>query len=463
MGTEHRVAAGTESNEQKYDHLKLLFLSLAFFCVIGAYTVTKELKNSIFYYTVGKEYIPLARWLAMFALVPGILIYSKLVDTLRRYQLLCIYSLFYAVFGLVFAYFIGHPEIGILNTNTNPNRLFGWLFYFFIEGCSPFVVSVCWAFANSINSPKSAQKNYGFMVSGSKLGGMLTAGAAWLMLRYSMFGSNSLMADLYSHQFLLIASSLLLFMVPLVIILMMRHIPGKYLHGYEAVYQVEKEKQKEGESNTGVLAGLNMLLRYPYVLGIFGMSFFYEMLATVLSYMAILEGGKSESLLGYLLEIAFMSHFVGFFISFFGTSALFSKLGTRRCLLLIPVMSGLALFYFMTSSSASRLLQVVFVFFRSINYAFSWPLRESLYIPTVKEIKFKSKSWIDAFGSKLAKSSGSAYNLILEWAGPSFFMLANSLFFSSIVGLWMITAWLLGKRFDKAVARNEVIGIDTTT
>src|SRR5579872_2430725 len=201
MGAGFIMIANTLSHEQEqnhYERLKLLFLSISFFCVIGAYTVTKELKNSIFAYTVGEDYIPTARFLVMIALVPAILIYAKLVDRLRRYQLLAFYSTFYAVFGLVFAYFLGHPEIGIPNTHTSPYRLIGWLFYFFIEGCSPFVVSVCWAFANSISTPEGARKNYGFMVSGSKLGGMFTAGLAWLLLRHQMLGGPSLMSDLHN-------------------------------------------------------------------------------------------------------------------------------------------------------------------------------------------------------------------------------------------------------------------------
>lgn len=454
-------AEHNQQQEDRYDTLKLIFLSCAFFCVIGAYTVTKELKNSIFSYTVGREYIPWARVMVMIALVPAILLYSKLVDRIRRYQLLCFYSVVYAVFGILFAYFLGHPDIGIPNTQTSPYRLIGWLFYFFIEGCSPFVVSVCWAFANSINTPQAARKNYGRMVSGSKLGGMLTAGLAWLMVRYNFLsGQGSRMVDLHNHQVLLVLSSVLLFMVPVVIFFMIKRIPARFLHGYEAAYQAEKHKKAE----TGMFSGLKLLFKYPYVLGIFGMSFFYEALATVLSYLTIAEAQSTSNsmseALAYLLEIAFLTHFVGFFISFFGTSALFNKLGTRRCLMLIPLSSGLALVYFMLSSSTATALQIVFVLFRSINYAFSWPLRESLYIPTIKEIKFKSKSWVDAFGSKFAKSSGSAFNLFIEWMGPTMFVFAHSLFFSGLIGCWVLTAWLLGRRFERAVARNEVIGID---
>jgi AAA family ATP:ADP antiporter len=100
------------------------------------------------------------------------------------------------------------------------------------------------------------------------------------------------------------------------------------------------------------------------------------------------------------------------------------------------------------------------VVLRAINYAFSWPLRESLYIPTVKEIKFKSKSWIDAFGSKFAKSSGSALNILAKWIGPASYFATYSFFFTGIIGLWVGTAFLLGRRFERAVAKSEVIGVD---
>ena len=69
-------------------------------------------------------------------------------------------------------YLVGHPEIGIANTETSPYRLFGWVFYFLNEGYSPFVLSVFWAYVNSVNNPTSAKKHYGLMIASSKLGGI---------------------------------------------------------------------------------------------------------------------------------------------------------------------------------------------------------------------------------------------------------------------------------------------------
>ena len=76
-------------------------------------------------------------------------------------------------------------------------------------------------------------------------------------------------------------------LVPLFIIMLMKKVPGRYLHGYEAVYKVEKERQKKGKSETGIWSGLTMLFNYPYVLGMFGIIFFYELVNTVLSYQRI--------------------------------------------------------------------------------------------------------------------------------------------------------------------------------
>ena len=85
-----------------------------------------------------------------------------------------------------------------------------------------------------------------------------------------------------------------------------------------------------------------------------------------------------------------------------GTRILLNKLGERICLMLIPTSMAVVLAIFMFHKASPNAIVFAFVLMKSVNYAFSWPVREGLYIPTTKEIKFKSKSWIDAFGSKLA-------------------------------------------------------------
>ncbi len=164
---------------EKDERMKVLMMAGSFFLVIASYTVVKELKDSVFVSIVGTDYQPRAKMISMFVLIPAIFFYSRLVDLLKRHQLLYFYTILYSLLGFVFAFFMGHPTIGLANTMVGPHRIFGWLFYFFVESYSPFVVSVFWSFASSITSPEAAKNNYTLMVSGSKLGGMLSSLIAW--------------------------------------------------------------------------------------------------------------------------------------------------------------------------------------------------------------------------------------------------------------------------------------------
>lgn len=457
-----------------YHRRKVMFLMFTFFFLIAGYTLIKELKDAIFVAIVGRDYLPKAKFLTPFLLVPLIFFYSFLVDRIRRFQLLYVYAIIFSVLSLGIAYFLGHPTIGLANTDTSPYRFFGWLVYFLYESASPFLVGVFWAFANSISTPAEAKKDYALLVAFSKVGGALAALFAWLMLSCRSLCGTDCLPDIFLIQLMLVVVAILLLGVPVCVYLLVRRIPGYMLHGYEAVYQAEKEKSKKGEEKTGMFSGLFTLIKYPYVLGIFGMVFFFEVLNVVLNFQRIVVAQLSSSgiaeFCGNLYKPLFFMHSIGFFIALFGTRTLVQRLGERRCLLLIPGSAGVLVLLFMAHTwlgnpfmSVNAALMILFVLLRSINYAFSYPIREALYIPTVKEMKFKSKSWIDAYGSKIAKSFGSFFNLCTKQIaapGTFGFLMVYSLFFGGMIGLWYIVAYLLGNRYERAVAQNEVIGLN---
>jgi AAA family ATP:ADP antiporter len=448
----------------KQERVKFALLTLTFFLVIASYTLVRELKDSIFMTVVGEQYLAWIKIASIVVMVPAVMLYAYLVDRMRRYQLLAFYSLAYGALGVLMAYFIGHPTIGIANTVASPYRLFGWVFYFFIEGYSPFLVGAFWAFANSVTSPEEAKKNYGIMVAGSKFGGLLSAIFAWYLFSCQIPSVMSL-SGVFKHQALMGVSALLLLFVPLALQMLIKYVPGHLLHGYETAYQLEKHKSKEEKGKVGMLSGLRMFWQYPYVLGVFGIIFFYEVSFVVLNYQRLLLVKSSSVDISQmsctLFEQVFMVHLVGCLFSLVGTSFLMRRLGERKSLMLIPILSGLLILYFVLVNTLQAII-VVFVGLRALNYAFSYPVRESLYIPTVKEVKFKSKSWIDAFGTRIAKAFGYSFNIcaqnVLTKFGLAAFAFANSIFLGAIVLMWGVTAYLLGKRFQRAVENNEVIG-----
>lgn len=460
MSTINTVSIEKQNNSGS-SILKVFLLGLIYCLLIAGYSLTRDLKNSVFLAIVGKEFIPWARVIGLLILVPAILFYSRLVDNIRRYNLLIYYSLFFGIAGLLCAYLLQHDEIGIPNTATNVYRLFGWFFYFFVEAYSPFLVSVFWSFANSISNPEEAKSSYGPIVAGSKIGGILSTSLAWYL--FSISNNNDLQGinDATSHCLLMIISSLCILLVPFVVSILVKYVPGEQLHGYEAVYQVEKEKKQHGTNTTGMFGGLRMFFQYPYVFGIFAIVFFYELINTVLGFLRLgvaQEGSASLSeVSGTLFKVACITHVVGLFFSLIGTSTLLNLLGVRICLLLVPIFMGCFLTYLFYTTSSDAIINA-FIAFKAIHYAFNWPLRESLYIPTIKEIKFKSKSWIDSFGSKIARTAGSFINVIAAQFGEVLLLPMHSIVFALIIISWFVVSYWIGKKFEKAVKSNTVIG-----
>jgi len=442
---------------EKQERTKIFLVSFIFGLVITSYTIYKEMKDIVFVEIVGADYVPRAKMISIFVLIPAILFYSFMVNRVRRHQILCFYSILYGILGLVFTYLLGHPVIGISNTDTSPWRLFGWIFYIFIEGASPFLIGVVWAFANSIHNPKEAKNYYAFLVTFSRVGGLIGAGFGWYLLSHRVIAPL-----LVKQQLLLLLPSLVLFLVPVAVWLLKKKVPSHLLHGYEAVYAYEKKVEKSHEQ-PGLFSGLILLIRNPYVLGIFSIIFFYEMVNTVLSLLRITYslGDGLEEFSSRLFALTFGYHLVAFFIALLGTQALMRVLGERRCLMLVPISIGVLLFAFLFVGTFEA-FTVAFIAMRAINYAFFYPVRESLYIPTVKAINFQSKAWIDAFGTKISKGAGSLFNEtarhVVRTSGLAASQMLHAGFFAVIIGLWVLIAHKLGNRYARAIARNEVIG-----
>lgn len=455
---------GLSLDLDKQEHHKVVWLTITFFCVIGSYTVLKEMKDVLFAQIVGSDQLWLVKILSMFILLPATLLYAKLVDVMSRLSLLMFYSFLYGVGGVVIAYFLADPVVGLANTTPDSSRYFGWFIYLFYEGIVPFVVSVFWAFCNSITGPETAKKAYTLIIAGSKLGGMFMAGIAWMLFVHSKMLGEWEPSSIGLNQFLLIYSSFVLALSPLIIYHLIKSGTTKELEGYSAVHKLEQEQEKKGESETGVWSGIAMFYKYPYILGVFGIFFFYELINVVLGIQRtiILQTTTKDAVefSGKMFEQRFWMHCIGFFVSFFGTRILVKKLGERACLVLMPLIVGALLFYLQYSYNADTVTKI-FMALGMLNYSFSSPLRESLYIPTVKDIRFKSKSWIESFGQRFAKSCGSGVVGIITkiaMVGSPVYMMLYSSFFVVVITLWTIVAWFLGKKYVSVVKNKEVIG-----
>jgi AAA family ATP:ADP antiporter len=94
---------------------------------------------------------------------------------------------------------------------------------------------------------------------------------------------------------------------------------------------------------------------------------------------------------------------------------------------------------------------------KGMSYALNNPTKEILYQMTSTSIKFKCKSWIDTFGQRSAKATGS---LITNAFATSMVELNN---YGSLVGVIMsaFLIWVskyMGEQFEELSSNKEKIG-----
>jgi AAA family ATP:ADP antiporter len=409
---------------------------------------------------VGASLIPNAKIYSLFFIIPLILIYSRLVDILRRHHLLYCFALFHGLLGLIFYFILLHPIYGISNSLTSPNRLAGWAFYFFMESFDAFFSTTFWSFADSINKPKDAKNYYGLLVAGSKFGGIFASLLLYLVLHYS---TTQLHIMLLPNA--LLVGSLFLVAAAGSIYLLIKKVPDDYMHGYEMAYQLEKRKPKDKKTLVQLFKscfdGLIIILKNPYVLGIFSLVIFCEIIVVIFDFWMALYADKTYNSVGQMTEF-YASYYliynvIGLAITLLGTTPILRILGLRAALFAFPIVCiGLFISAFLSPTAA--MFYWIIVALRAFNYALNHPTREVLYIPTTKNVKYKAKTWTDAFGTRIAKSMGSGFNVLVKGLPPSFALYVSLTFSLGLASFWIIIAYFLGKTLQNAIDQQKVIG-----
>lgn len=435
---------------------KFLLFGIGYFCLFCAYTTAQVIKESIFAHTVGLSYINYARLVSVGILIPFVLLYNLLVDRMKKVSLVALVFVSYASLQIIYSLFLTHATIGLTNTQHDAWRLFGWGFFFLIECLAPFTLSVFWAYLNSTTGPEQAKTNYGLISSFGALGGIVSAGSAWLYLSNQLNASASQSA--YMHQLLSFGSAILMLITAFIIFYLKHETPDRLLQSY-AVRIGATSETKEAPS---ILHGARILVKTPYVFGIFAMVFLYEMTSMIIAFLKLkaIKGFSSNlcEVTTLLFKVTCITQIIGFFFALIGTRTLMRFFGERFCLLFIPSCISVA-FAFMLLDQFSFLSVIVgFIIIRALNYSFIRPVKEALYIPTSVDVRYKAKSWIDTIGTKLAKGTGSACNIAVGSLTGSPLLLGFFAVFAAISGGWFMVASFLGNTYQKTIKEKKIIG-----
>lgn len=446
---------------EREEFKKFLRLGSIFAFIIGTYWAIRPLKNVIFSKLVHQDFLPFGKTLSMILFIPAILIYTKLLDRYGRERMLYILAFFYGFLLLFFSvcfYFVqATPEI--IDTRVGlawlGTKSLGYIWYFFVESFGSLVVALFWAFTTDTTSPESAKKGFPLVVAFGQFGGIITPFVVCQMPRY--FG-------LLTDSLPVFVCALLSFSIIYMVRNFLKQTPASELVSYQGT----NEKEVEHEQEPGMFEGLRLLLSRKYLLGIFGVLSFFEIIVTIFDYKfqctMCAVAGKGAELTAQAGYYASLVNLVALVCLLFGISNVTRLLGVTVALVLIPLFMGGAMIGYLYLDSYTFLLALM-AGCKAIHYALNGPTLKQLYIPTTKDVRFKAQAWIETFGSRAAKETGSLFNMLKipmitsmgKIAGQArFIMLTGYIGLVVVIG-WLFTALFLGKTYNKAMSEKKMV------
>lgn len=452
---------------EKKDIKKFSLLGITFFLIIGAYWTLRLLKDTVIFKIAfpeelgwaagyGRHLQPILKFWSPFFLIAVILIYSKLVDLVKKHKLFYIISGFYGLaFTIIGTIFALRAMYGNAFLGKTILAATGWLSYFTTESFGSVMPALFWSFAVSISDTNEAKSGFPFVIACAQIGAI---GGSALLLTTKHLGG---VWPLY------FVASFFAFAVIAMIYYFMKTMPAEQLVGNKE--SAKTEKQKEGFWE-GFISGLKLLLTRPYLIGVFVVSTFYEIISQIVDYQM---KAQVDICPDYCGEVGFatfqaiygmLANSLAFIIALLGTSYIINKLGTRVALLVYPIITLISFILFFiyfnfTSPSVLSLLWAtlgLMVILKGVSYAVNNPTKEMMYIPTSKDVKFKSKGWTDMFGGRMGKLSGARVSNIFKQSIPDL-MYFGTLFSFGLIGVWMVAALFVGRKNAELIKNNEII------
>ena len=398
-----------------------------FFCVLGGYFAVRPVRETVGT-ILGRDRVAnlyVATWIASLAIVP---IYGAIVAKVRRSIFLPL------IYGFVA---VALAIVGGVLQNQPKSVAFGQFFYVFISVLSLFLVSVFWSFLVELFDSGQAKRLFPVIAAGGTAGALV--GPLFTDLAARSIGSGGILyvgATLFALAVVLQA----------ILIRLWKSGPEPNQERDEAHYQ-SRDRALGGNP----LAGVTLVLRSPYLLGI---AAYVALLATANTFLYFEQlrlvattFADTQTRTSVFARIDWIVQSLTILAQLFITGRIASRLGLVVLLTIIPV----AIFFgFLALSiwNTFMLLAVVIVLRRSGEYAFVRPGREMLWTPMSKETKYKAKNFVDVPVYRGADAAVAQLQRAIEGAG--FGVQTAALLGALAAVLWAVNGWWLGRRYDSA-------------
>jgi ATP:ADP antiporter, AAA family len=328
--------------------------------------------------------------------------------------------------------------IGVVMQGGNISPLLGKFFYVFISVVNLFLISMFWSFLLEIFASGQAKRLFGVIAAGGSAGALAGPFVSDFTVEY--IGNSGI---LFLGASLFVAA-----------ILCQRVLLGLWSKNAMARDRVEAPQDRPLGGNP--FAGVTIILRSPYLLGIALFIVFISAVNTLLYFEQLrlveitfpdtTERTRAFARLDWIVQTLTVLSQV------FITGRVAARFGVTALLTMVPLAMVIG-FLALAASGTFAVLAVVFVLRRACEYAFIRPGREMLWSPLDKETKYKAKNTADvpvyrgadalvAQGSNALETSG---------VGPAGIAILGA----ATAAVWGILGWWLGKRFESGAANTQ--------
>jgi AAA family ATP:ADP antiporter len=406
-----------------------------FFCVLGGYFAVRPVRETIGT-ILGRDRVAnlyVATWIASLAIVP---IYGAIVAKVRRSVFL---PLIYGFVAVALA-IVG----GVLQSQPK-SVAFGQFFYVFISVLSLFLVSVFWSFLVELFDSGQAKRLFPVIAAGGTAGALV--GPLFTDLTARSIGNGGVL-------FVGAALFALAVVLQAILIRLWKRSPEPEHERGEG-----HDQSRDRALGGNPLAGITLVLRSPYLLGI---AAYVALLATANTFLYFEQlrlvattFADTQTRTSVFARIDWIVQSLTILAQLFITGRIASRLGLVVLLTIIPV----AVFFGFVALSIWNtfiLLAVVIVVRRSGEYAFVRPGREMLWTPMSKETKYKAKNFVDVPVYRGADAAVAQLQRAIE--GGGFGVQTAALLGALAAVVWAINGWWLGRRYDSASQSASEVG-----
>lgn len=397
-----------------------------FFCLLCAYYIIRPLRDEMGILGGIKNlpWVFTGTFLVMLAIVP---VFGWVSSRYPRRQFLpLVYSFF--IVNLLLFYVLFYFDVA-------PAHL-AQTFFIWVSVFNLFVISVFWSFMNDIYDKDQAKRLFGAIAAGG------TAGALCGPIL-----TTWLAKPLGTHNLLLICAVLLGIAIVCI---------AKLANWFEQQPQARADTTYQQAMGGHWLAGLSLVFRSPYLVGICVLILMYTTLSTFLYFQqaSIIRDSFSDSAqrTSVFAMIDLAVNTLTILIQVFLTGRIVRALGLAWTLALIPMLL-VGGFLILSFSPILGVLIAIQVFRRAGNYSIMRPAREMLYVVLGREEKYKAKNFIDT----VVYRGGDA---VSAWVYDGFRAIGLSLgqiafIAAPLAALWAFVAYRLGQKRERIAAQGK--------